>query len=115
MLNILINHTIDPILKKKNKHKSKITVYRENRQEELTERMIFRLATNFDTLEETNRKIFETKHGLRELKNIEIFGAKIKNMEWFIPNSDEINEGFTAAWEIMIPTGYLSKRSNNAY
>ncbi len=113
LLNILVNHTIDPIGQRITEHKSKLLVYQENSQDELTEQMIFRLATNFDTLEETNRKIFETKRGLRALKNIEIFGAKLKNREWFIPNNDEIKEGYTAAWEILIPTGYVSKGNNN--
>ena len=113
LLNILVNHTIDPIVQKITKHKSKLLVYKESSQDEFTEQMIFRLLTNFDTLEETNRKIFETKRGLRELKNIEIFGAKLKNRKWFIPNNDEIKEGYTAAWEIIIPTGYLSKENNN--
>ncbi|MBI5594244.1 MAG: hypothetical protein HY881_27660 [Deltaproteobacteria bacterium] len=109
LLNILVNHTIDPMGNNNAVHKSKIFVYRNNNKDDLSEMMVFRLSTNFDSLEETNRKIFETKRGLRELKNIEIFGAIIHNKEWFVPNDCESSEGFTASWEILIPTGYLSK------
>ncbi len=110
LLNILMNHAVDPMDKMSKNHKSKIEVSKPNRNEFHTDRMVFRIATNFDSLDITNQKIFDSKRGLRELKNIEIFGAKFHSREWFKPNQEEIEDGYTAAWEIMIPTGYLSKK-----
>ena len=109
VLNILANHTIDPMANKQEKYKSKIIVYQDAKEESLTKLMVFRLLTNFDSLQTTNKKIFETKRGLRELINIEIFGAIIKRKEWFSPDQQELQEGYTACWEILFPTGYISK------
>ncbi len=101
----LSNYAIDPIKGKRGEHKSRIEVFRIS-NEQGKEEICFRLLTNFDTLEETRRLTASGQHIKADQYRLEVFGAKF-DKEWQEPSASQKEEGFTASYKIIVPSGFM--------
>ncbi|MCX6582572.1 MAG: hypothetical protein NT166_20560 [Candidatus Aminicenantes bacterium] len=104
----LSNLTIDPIKKFEAKHKSRIEVSRMPASEK-KEKICFKLLTNFASLEETNNKTRAGQNMKVDMHTLEAFGAEFAE-EWKSPTPDEQKEGFTASYNILVPSGFMPRR-----
>jgi hypothetical protein len=104
----LANLTIDPIVKFQAQHKSRIKVSRVQ-ADEGKETICFRLLTNFSSLEETQRVTREGQNLKVDRSMLEMFGAEFDD-HWQPPLPAEKEEGFTASYQIKIPSGFMPGR-----
>ncbi|MCP4151564.1 MAG: hypothetical protein GY757_27725, partial [bacterium] len=106
----LANLTIDPIANLKTYHKSRIEVLRVQ-EGEGKEKIAFRLLTNFASLEDTRRLTRQGQNIKVDKYRLEAFGVEF-DPEWLEPSPREQEEGFTAAYIIKIPSGFMPGRSS---
>jgi len=104
----LSNLTIDPMKDFPAEHKSRIEVSRMQASER-KEKICFKLLTNFTPLEETNRSTRAGQNMKGDMYTLEAFGAEF-DKEWTSPTPDEQKEGFTASYNILVPSGFLPRR-----
>jgi len=104
----LANLTIDPIARFKDPHKSRIVVSRVH-SEDRKEKICFRLLTNFTSIEETQRLTGQGQNIKVDRSMLEMFGAKFDPL-WQEPSPAEQAEGFTASYQIKIPSGFIPGR-----
>ena len=101
---LLSNYAIDPGANRHTTHASGIIVSRLAGSNG-TVRLCFRLLTNFDTLEETRKKV-SAGHGLPTEDSVDtLFGMEISN--WTKPEMTELDDGYLAACEITVPAGFV--------
>ncbi len=107
--NLLSNYTIEPILKETSLHSSLIKVYRV--QDGISpEKIVFRLLTSFGDPLESQKLISLGRSGSGERLNMERFGVKF-DPKWDWPSEAEQRDGFKAAWELKVMSGYMPRRS----
>lgn len=104
----LANLTIDPISKKETAHKSKIIV-RSVKEGRAPQKILFRLLTNFAPLEETNLLTSKGENVTHEIANLSLFGVEFDE-RWRKPSQEEEKQGYTAAFELKVPSGYIPRR-----
>lgn len=105
----LANLAIDPIEELQAEHKSRIEVSRIQANDQKG-KICFKLLTNFASLEETNRLTRAGQNIKVDMYTLEAFGAEF-DKEWASPTPGEQVEGFTASYNIRIPSGFMPRRS----
>ncbi len=104
----LANRTIDPIRDKRKGRKcqSRIEVRLERKEHE-SDRLVFRLLTDFESLEKTRELTNKGPSGHAELAMLRSFGATYCG--WDQPLIAELSEGFTSAFEISVLAGFVPR------
>jgi hypothetical protein len=107
LYHFLSNWAIDPAKKVLGHHHSRIEVHRYKMQVG-PDRLLFRTLTNFADLATTNDLTINGRNYEAESSTLKMFGVELGE-QWMQPNISEVANGFTAAYELVVPAGFIQR------
>lgn len=108
LANLTINPVNDPGRDSKHGFKSRIEVQL-LKEDKRAHRLIFRLLSNFASLQDTHNAIMRGPSVSAERSMLETFGADFADVE--PPTDNEKAENFTASYEFTVMTGFVPRSS----
>ena len=105
----LTNWAVDRALKPSESPRSRIEVHR-HPMPVGTDNLRFRILTNFEPLQTTEDRTVHGPNYNVEVRTMAMFGGKLPD-HWDTPSEAEKKEGFTAAYEFLLPTGFTPRRT----
>ncbi len=104
----IANWAIDAAKGRQTSHKSRIEI-RKQKTPTGQNCLQFRILTNFETLEETNKRVLAGRNFDIETRKLKHYGAVLPE-RWDEPSVGEAEEGFTSVFPFTMPAGSIPKQ-----